>query len=209
MQDIKERIFSDEIKKLVPVLGKDTASRLAKAYLLGDETTKERVVEMVDAVKAAVFSDPELRNSVLMEPPTAAAMHGDLDIGTVLYGRKKLHPFMIDSNKILTHVGVFGSSGYGKTNVSYVMIEQLIEKGIPVLVFDFSKRNYRDLLSTKLKDKIDIYTIGRNVAPFRFNPLRGPPGVSSVQWLKEFASIFDHAYWLLGGGTHIIVKALR
>jgi hypothetical protein len=28
------------------------------------------------------------------------------------------------------------------------------------------------------------------------------------QWIKEFAQVFDHAYWLLGGGRHVILKAL-
>lgn len=208
MQDMKERIFSDEIKKLMPVLGRDTAERLAKAYLLGDEKTKERIVVMIDAVKAAVFSDSELRNSVLMEPPSQSDMVGDISLGKVLYGKKKLYPFKMESSEILTHIGVFGSSGYGKTNISYGMIEQLVEAGVPVLIFDFSKRNYRDLLSTKLKDKIDVYTVGRNVAPLKFNPFNPPKDVSQMQWLKEFAAIFDHAYWLLGGGTHIILKAL-
>ena len=40
MQDMKERIFSDEIKKLMPVLGRDTAERLAKAYLLAMKKQK-------------------------------------------------------------------------------------------------------------------------------------------------------------------------
>ena len=33
----------DEIKKLVPVLGKENASRVERAYLLGEEETKNRL----------------------------------------------------------------------------------------------------------------------------------------------------------------------
>lgn len=202
----QDKLMADEIKKLTPVLGKGIVERLEKAYLLGDEKTRTRIIEMVDITKAAVFSDKDLRDSVLMEPPDE--VHGDIRLGDVLYGKKKLFPFAIDKDQLLTHMGVFGSSGYGKTNISYCMIKQLSEAGIPVIVFDFSKRNYKDLLSTELKDKIDIYTVGKEVAPFRFNPLTPPKGIDTVQWMKEFASIFDHAYWLLGGGTHVITKAL-
>jgi DNA helicase HerA-like ATPase/DNA-binding MarR family transcriptional regulator len=201
---------SDEIKRLVPVLGKDKASRLETAYLLADEDTRERILEMIDTIKAAVFSDQDLKNTVLIEPPTKElASNGDLELGTVLYGKKKIYPLMIDRESLLTHVGIFGSSGYGKTNLVQWLIMNLAKQNIPVLIFDFSKRNYRDLLSiSELKDKIRIYTVGRNTASFRFNPLKPPEGVQISQWVKEFSEVFDHAYWMLGGGRHIIIKAL-
>ncbi|MHA2063379.1 MAG: ATP-binding protein [Candidatus Thorarchaeota archaeon] len=209
MMENKERLVSNEIKKLIPVLGKETASNLSRAYLLGDEDTRDRIFELIDAMKAAVFTNKDLKESVLMEPPNREiASDGDFEIGKVLYGKKTLYPLMFKKKDLLTHMGIFGSSGYGKTNISYSLIEKLSENNTPVLIFDFSKRNYRDLLSTKLKDKIDIFTVGRKAAPLRFNPLKPPKGVQLSQWMKEFATIFDHAYWLLGGGRHIIMKAL-
>jgi len=209
MIDTKERIFTDEVKKLVPVLGKSKAERLTRAYLLGDEETRERIFELVDVIKARVFTDKDLQNTVLAEPPNREfAGNGDLELGTILYGKKRLYPFRIDHNMLLTHMAVFGSSGYGKTNIAYMLCDKLSAMDIPVIIFDFSKRNYKDLLATGLKDKIDIYTIGRDPAPLKFNPLVPPKGIQLSQWMKEFASIFDHAYWLLGGGRHIILKAI-
>ncbi len=206
----EEKLISDEIKKLIPVLGKETAQKLSKAYLLGDEDMRKRLIEMVDVVKAAVFTDESLRDTVLMEPPPQRiAENGELEIGSILYGKKKIYKARISSQSLLMHLGIFGSSGYGKTNISYNMIKQMSDLGIPVLIFDFSKRNYKDLINTELKDRIDIFTIGRGVSPFRFNPLVAPKGVDENQWMKEFASIFDHAYWLLGGGRHIIFKTLN
>ncbi|MCH7761355.1 hypothetical protein IIA15_08185, partial [candidate division TA06 bacterium] len=93
-------------------------------------------------------------------------------------------------------------------NLSYSLIEKLSDQNVPVIIFDFSKRNYKDLLSTHLKDRINLYTLGRTPAPFKFNPLKPPPGILLSQWMKEFSSIFDHAYWLLGGGRAVILKAL-
>jgi hypothetical protein len=205
----EEKMITDEIKKLIPVLGRENASALSRAYLLGDEEVRKRIFEIVDAAKAAVFSSEDMAGSVLIEPPDRGVFsRGDFRLGTVLYGRKRLYPMRMKKESLLMHMGIFGSSGYGKTNLAYDMIRELSDRGIPVLVFDFSKRNYKDLLSTPIRDRIEIFTIGRNVAPFRFNPLRPPPGVLMSQWIKEFAQIFDHAYWLLGGGRHVILKAL-
>jgi DNA-binding MarR family transcriptional regulator len=201
---------SDEIKRLVPILGKEKAARLETAYLLADEETRKRILEMIDALKAAVFSDSDMKNSVLMEPPPENLVNsGKLDFGVTLYGKKRLYPVKLKEENFLTHIGVFGSSGYGKTNVVQWMIMNLAKNNIPVLIFDFSKRNYRDLLALpELKDKIQIFTVGRNVSPFRFNPLKPPEGIQISQWAKEFAEIFDHAYWMMGGGRHVILKAL-
>ncbi len=205
----QERMISDEIKKLVPVLGKENAERLNRAYLLGDEKTRKRIFEMVDAVKAAVFSNRELHGSVLLEPPPReVAESGEIVLGNVLYGRKRMFSFSIPKDSLLMHTAIFGSSGYGKTNISYRLADAISSSGTPVVIFDFSKRNYRDLLSTHLKERVSIFTVGRNVSPFRFNPLVPPEGTPVSQWMKEFASIFDHAYWLLGGGRHVILKAL-
>lgn len=201
---------SSEIKKLVPIIGRDKASRLERAYLLGDEESRKRIVEMIDVLKAAVFADKDLKDAVLMEPPSEKiSSNGDIEFGHVLYGKKILYPFYLKEEMFLTHIGVFGSSGYGKTNLAYWLIKVLNEKNIPILIFDFSKRNYRDLLSLpELRDDIIVYTVGRNVSPFRFNPMKPPGGVQVSQWVKEFSEIFDQAYWLLGGGRHIILKAL-
>jgi len=201
---------SDEIKRLVPVLGKEKAKKLETAYLLADEESRKRILEMIDTLKAAVFSDDQLKNAVLIEPPPRElVINGNIEFGTVLYGKKKLYPILLDEDSFLTHIGIFGSSGYGKTNLVQWLIINLAKHEIPVLIFDFSKRNYRDLLSLpELKDRIKIYTVGRNISPFKFNPLRPPEGVQISQWAKEFSEVFDHAYWMMGGGRHIILKAL-
>jgi len=208
MGDFHEKLISEEIKKLVPVLGKEQALKINKAYLLGDEDVRKRIFELIDVIKASLFADKDLRNTILMEPPPEeVATDGTIEMGHVLYGKKDMYPIKLKPQNFLTHIGIFGSSGYGKTNISYDLIKKMNNLDIPVLIFDFSKRNYKDLLSTDLRDSIDIYTIGRDVAPFKFNPLKPPKGIQISQWMKEFASIFDHSYWLLGGGKHIILKA--
>lgn len=203
----QNEFVSDEIKKLIPVLGKDTAQRLSRAYLIGDETSKQRIVEMIDIVKASLIADEDMRDAAIMEPPESCK--GEIELGHVLYGKRKMSPLRISKKQLLTHMGIFGSSGYGKTNLSLLLVKKLADEGLPVIIFDFSKRNYRDLVKTDLRDRIDIYTVGRDIAPFKFNPLGVPPGTAKPQWMKEFASVFDHAYWLLGGGQHIVLKALN
>jgi len=202
--------ISEQLKRLIPIIGKNKAAKLETAYLLGDENYRKRILEIIDGLRATVFSDTELKESVLIEPPARQiSENGDFFIGNILYGKKRLYPLRMQVNDLLTHIGIFGSSGCGKTNIIHNLVRELNSIDVPVVIFDFSKRNYRDLFTIKeLKDKVKVYTIGRNVVPFRFNPLKPPENVQISQWAKEFAEVFDHAYWLMGGGRHIILKAL-
>lgn len=207
---IEAENIADQIQRLTPILGKEVATKLEIAYLLGDEEYRKKILEIIDAIKAAVHADEELSDSVLIKPPSKEiAVNGDFQLGTILYGKKEMYPLKMNRKDLLTHIGIFGSSGSGKTNIMHWLIKVLSDLDVPVLIFDFSKRNYRDLLEVpELKDKIRIFTVGRNVSPFRFNPLKPPEGVLVSQWAKEFAEVFDHAYWMMGGGRHIILKAL-
>lgn len=201
---------AQDLKRLVPILGKKKAARLQTAYLLGDENYRKRVSEILDAMKASIIAEDDLKDSVLMTPPEIhVAENGEFQVGDVLYGQRAIYPLRLSRKDLLTHMGVFGSSGSGKTNIIHNLIQRLNDLEVPIIVFDFSKRNYRDLLQLpELKDRIKVYTVGRDVVPFRFNPLKPPEGVTIAQWAKEFAEVFDHAYWLLGGGRHVIMKAL-
>lgn len=208
-QDRVENVTND-IERLAPLLGKKIANKLEIAYLLGDEDYRNKIQEIIDAIKAAVYSDEDLKDSVLIQPPPKeSAMNGDFELGSILYGKKEMYPLFLNQKDLLTHIGIFGSSGSGKTNIIHYLIQVLNRLDVPVLVFDFSKRNYRDLLEIpELRERIKIYTVGRNITPFRFNPLKPPEGVQISQWAKEFAEVFDHAYWMMGGGRHVVLKAL-
>jgi len=89
-----------------------------------------------------------------------------------MFAGKAIGPFGLREREWIQHVGVFGRSGAGKTNAGYLTLRELFRHGKPFLVFDW-KRNYRDLIAKPEFDDIEIYTIGRPIAPPGKTPL--PP----------------------------------
>ena len=73
----------------------------------------------------------------------------------------------------MQNLAIFGRSGAGKTNVSFHLIEQLVKKKICFLFLDW-KRTARHLMPL-LGRKIKVYTLGRALFPFPFNPFRCNP----------------------------------
>ena len=205
----ESEIFRKELVKLTPILGEKKILEIEKMFLAGDRKVRSALWDLTDAIKAAIVEKLGNIDFVFCPPPREILENGDITLGIIKYGSTNLYPMKIKKEILLNHLGIFGSTGYGKTNLIKYLIYQLAKLGISVIVFDFSKRNYRCLLSIKeLEKKIKIYTVGRNISPLRFNPLIPPKNVEKSRWMKTFAEIFDHAYWMMGGGRYIILKAM-
>jgi len=91
-------------------------------------------------------------------------------------------------------------------------MQGIMSRGIKVLALDW-KRGYRDLMS--LYPKLRVYTIGRTVCPFRFNPLIPPSGCEPHIWIKLIVDVMASAYLggegvislLVGGLDHLYRQA--
>ena len=182
-------------RKLQPVLGKKI-DRLWTAYLSESDPAGKADIEQTLELLAAkhIGQDYQPDRSPFPPPDKKFAKSGDIRLGTVTYGNRELYPFLLKSDRLKEHILVAGRSGSGKTNLTFVLMQGIMARGIKVLALDW-KRGYRDLL--KLQPNLRVYTIGRDVSPFRFNPLIPPPGCEPHVWIKLTVDVIAQAY--LGG----------
>jgi hypothetical protein len=192
-------------QKLKPILG-EKVQQLFAAYCAEDEDGKKQIESYLEVLAAKhLFSGVDSIASLI--PPTKEQADGGYPIGTVLYNNRPLYPFGLRENEWIQHVGIFGRSGAGKTNVGFLLLRELKKKGKPVLVFDW-KRNYRDLLAQPEFQDMEVYTIGRNIAPFTFNPLIPPPGTNPKTWLKKLIGVIATSYLLGNGSLYVLQESL-
>ncbi len=182
-------------RKLRPVLGKKI-DRLWAAYLCESDPAGKADIEQTLELLAAkhIGQDYQPDRSPFPPPDKKFAKSGDIRLGTVTYGNRELYPFLLKSDRLKEHILVAGRSGSGKTNLTFVLMRGIMAQGIKVLALDW-KRGYRDLL--RLHPNLRVYTIGRDVSPFRFNPLIPPPGCEPHVWIKLTVDVIAQAY--LGG----------
>jgi len=182
-------------RRLKPVLGKKI-DRLWKAYLAESDMAGRADIENTLELLAAkhLNSNYEFDRSPFPPPPRAFASAGDIELGAISYGEKVLYPFFFKSNRLKEHILVAGRSGSGKTNLVFMLADGMMRKKIKVLALDW-KRGYRDLKS--LYPELKVYTVGRDIAPFRFNPLIPPAGCEPHIWIKLIVDVIASAY--LGG----------
>jgi len=196
-----ERVF----QKLRPVYG-PRLDDLWQTYLLVDAKTRALLEASLRAELASLGSTYE-DAEILLTPPSAEKAAGEVPLGTIYYAGKPVCEFGLRLPEFLQHVALFGRSGAGKTNVCFLLLRALSEKGIPFLVFDW-KRNYRDVHGLPGFERLEVMTVGRSVAPFAFNPLRPPPGTERRVWLKKLIEVMAHAYFLGEGVEYLLQEAL-
>jgi len=182
-------------RKLKPVMGK-RIDRLWSAYLAESDADGKADVEQTLELLAVkhLGADYNPDRSPFPPPSKKFAESGDIKVGIVSYADNPMYPFYLKSPRLKEHILIAGRSGSGKTNLTFVLMEGIMARGIKVLALDW-KRGYRDL--TALHPRLRVYTIGRKISPFRFNPLIPPAGCEPHLWIKLIVDVMASAY--LGG----------
>ncbi|MBF8294209.1 MAG: conjugal transfer ATP-binding protein TraC [Bacteroidetes bacterium] len=196
----------DELfRKLRPALGK-RIDDLWLEYQLRPQNRKD--IEGLLNVLAMQHLGQTLENTnPLLLPPDETTARGRYEMGAVVYGNRELYRFGLRETEMIQHLAIFGRTGSGKTNVSHVLLDQLVKQKKPFMVFDW-KRSYRDLLAQPSFENLRVFTVGRDVVPFSFNPLSPPPGTSRTTWAKKLVEIMCHVYFLGDGVAYLLQKAV-
>ena len=147
----------------------------------------------------------DFHNKILLSLPPEKKAKGSINIGTILYDKEKW-PFGISTNELMQNMAVLGRSGAGKTNVAFHILQQLIAKKIPFVFLDW-KRTVRHLIP-QFRDKISIYTPGRPLLRFPFNPFVVPPGIESNVYVNQVVDVMSDAFNLGEGSRSILRKAI-
>jgi hypothetical protein len=193
-------------KKLRPIIGQQ-ADAYWRTYLAEDAEGKREILDALQLMSINLLGQNLENDEEHLSVPSQSKAYGEYPIGDVVYANKKLYPFGLRESEWLQHLSIFGRSGAGKTNTVFLLIQNLLNKKKPFLIFDW-KRNYRDLLS-KNPQNLLVYTVGGTTSPFAFNPLIPPKGVGPDIWLKKLIEIIAHSYFLGEGVMYLLQEAIN
>lgn len=189
------------LQKLKPFIGKKADSFWIR-YQTSDRLERQEWEQTINLIAQKFGVDP-VDNEVVLPPPSANVLKGDLHIGNINYLDHPTSDFSLNLPELTRHMGIFGSTGSGKTTLAKNIIRKLIKKKVPFIVFDW-ERNYRDLL-IESKD-IKIFTVGDKPSPFYFNYLNRPPGITYQEYVKNVIDVFNRAYIGGVGSDSVLLK---
>lgn len=184
----------EKLKLLQPVLGIAKAKRLRQMYLFEDDVRAKKEIENRIDLLIARHVKKEIADEIMLPPPDKNLCKGEIQLGNTEYLDRELESFHLKLKDINRHVGIFGSTGSGKTTMAKNIIRQLHQKGIPFLIFDWEK-SYRNLIRDF--PDIQVYTVGNDVNPIFLNFLSVPPGIKYDEYIKSIIAILSEDY--IGG----------
>ncbi len=134
-------------------------------------------------------------------------------------GSRQGLPRGIRIDRLVKHLFVAGLPGAGKTTADMHMLLQLAARGIPFLVLETAKTEYRTLKALRKHRKkalrkfgqlLEVYTIGaESVSPFRYNPLELRAGIGQDERVETLLACFQAAMSLPGPAQPLIGEALE
>ena len=137
----------------------------------------------------------------------------DLEMGQIIRNSATTqNGLTVDIASLTKHCLVSGVTGSGKTNTCMSILRQLQLTGIPFLVIEPAKSEYRQLLNDALFKELRIFTLGdetpNSSSPFRINPFEVPEGVLIQTHLDYLKSLFRASFVMYAPMPYVLEEAL-
>lgn len=142
------------------------------------------------------------------EPHSLVEGNLNIDFGCGYHMRKKISEQRISLSKeeLTKHTFITGSTGSGKSNTIYRLLERLGDEKVSFLVVEPAKGEYKDVIGKKK----GVVTYGtnpnmKNIQMLRINPFRFPKNTHILEHLDRLVEIFN-VCWPMYAAMPAILK---
>jgi DNA helicase HerA-like ATPase len=176
-------------------------------YLAQAITTDELTVQMNLPHKSVVGLD--VVEIVPFGNNPKKEVENNIKIGQLYnYEQKLNNDVLLDFNKLTSHIFVTGSTGSGKSNVTYNLIDKLCDKGINFLVIEPAKGEYKD----EFGGRKDVAVYGTNPIEtelLKINPFAFPRGIHIYEHIDRFIEILNACWPMEAAMPNLLKEAVE
>lgn len=123
--------------------------------------------------------------------PSPVPGENNLLLGADSFGQRAY----FELRKLNKHAFISGVPGSGKTNTMLHLATTLVNRGVPILVLEPAKHEYRALLNVRLAQEVRVFSPGGDLAfPIRINPFQIPYGVTVGQHISRLCEVFGASF---------------
>jgi Helicase HerA, central domain len=137
---------------------------------------------------------------------------GGVAVGRVLHQRRETsRDYRVSLRSLTRHAFIAGTTGSGKTNTVFSLLQEADRVGIPFLVLEPAKTEYRALIEhPTLGDRVRVFTPGKaTVGPLLLNPFEVPPGTTVSEHLDLIRAAFGAAFGMWTPLPQILERCLH
>lgn len=191
--------------KRVPVSFVTPATLVSGKEMAIQLSLPRRSTSTVSVVETQVFGRKVQRLDGLS--PVADAKR-TLELGHIRHLWENLpQTIKLDMDQLSSHVFVSGSTGAGKSNTLYEMLEQISAAGVPFLVIEPAKGEYKNVFG----QRPDVSVLGTNPAHsamLRINPFGFPAGIHVLEHVDRLIEIFNVCWPMYAAMPAVLKEAI-
>lgn len=123
-------------------------------------------------------------------------------------GRTEQTTVPLDKEALTRHMFVTGTTGGGKSNFCYEMIQQLTQSDVHVMVIEPAKGDYAQVFGGR--EDFSVFGINGHFTPIlRINPFAFPNGIHVLEHIDRLISIFNASWPMYAAMPAILKEALE
>lgn len=159
------------------------------------------------------------RNVIKSDNEVSSEENG-IKLGNVCFlGQESKIPVSLDVNTLCKHTFISGTTGSGKSNTIYLIIQELLKKGKKLLIIEPAKGEYKNIfgkgfwfsqctngVEEEIHVPIKVYGSNPRVSHLlRINPFAFPEGVHVYEHIDRLVEIFN-ACWPMYAAMPVVLK---
>jgi hypothetical protein len=201
-------INKEEKSKVVEYLQRYEIPRIVDyGYLAQAITTDELTVQINFPHKSVVGLD--VVEIIPFGNNPKKEVKNNIKIGQLYnYEQKLNNSILLDYNKFTSHIFVTGSTGSGKSNVTYNLIDKLCDESVNFLVIEPAKGEYKEEFGGR--EDVSVYGINASETELlRINPFSFPNGITVYEHIDRFIEILNACWPMEAAMPNILKEAIE
>lgn len=123
-------------------------------------------------------------------------------------GRTEPQPVNIDLNSLASHTFITGSTGTGKSNVVYGILDKIVKEGIHFMVIEPAKGEYKSVFG-KLENVRVLGTNSKKTEVLRINPFAFNDDVHVLEHIDRLIEIFNVCWAMYAAMPAVLKEAVE
>lgn len=199
---------SDNKNELIKYLQRYELPRLDNSRFLAQAITTDELTIQINFPHKSVVGLDVVEIEPFGNNPTSNS-ETNLKIGK-LYNYKKAftNDIFLDYNKFTSHIFVTGSTGSGKSNVTYNLIKKLSDKKINFLVIEPAKGEYKDEFGGR--EDVSVYgTNSKYTKLLKINPFAFHENIHVYEHIDRFIEILNACWPMEAAMPNLLKEAME
>lgn len=120
------------------------------------------------------------------------------------------HEIYVPWKNLAKHAFMAGMPGSGKTNTMMYLIHEMHQAGIPVLIMEPAKREYRSLAALEHMDDLAVFSpCANSTFPIHINPFEFPKGMKLADHINRLLDVFNGTFVLDPPMPMLLVEGIQ